>query len=143
MAEEPEVAEVKNTVTIEDSGPCKKKVTIEIPQESIKKALDERYGELRKDADVPGFRKGRAPIRLLEKRFGSEVSEQIKLKLLVDASDSALKDNELNTLGEPDFDHEKVELPDEGPMKFDFEVEVRPQFELPELEGIKVEKSQI
>ncbi|MHC5059836.1 MAG: trigger factor [Planctomycetota bacterium] len=143
MAEEPEVAEVKNVVKIEDSGPCKKKVTVEIPQESIKKALEERYGELRKDAAVPGFRKGRAPIRLLEKRFGSEVSEQVKLKLLVDASDSALKDNELDTLREPDFDHEKVELPDDGPMTFDFEVEVRPEFELPELEGIKVEKSKI
>ncbi len=143
MAEEPEVAEVKNVVTIEDSGPCKKKVIVEIPAETIKTALNERYGELRRDSVVPGFRKGRAPVRLLEKRFGSEVSEQIKLKLLVDASDSALKDNELNTLGEPDFDHEKIELPDEGPMKFDFEVEVRPEFDLPELEGIAIEKPKI
>ncbi len=143
MAEEPEVAEVKNVVTIEDSGPCKKKVVVEIPAETIKSALDERYGELRRDAEVPGFRKGRAPVRLLEKRFGSEVSEQIKLKLLVDASDSALKDNELNTLGKPDFDHDKIELPDEGPLKFDFEVEVRPEFDLPELEGIAVEKPKI
>jgi len=143
MAEENETAvseEVKNVVTIEDSGPCKKKVTVEIPAETIKKSLDERYGELRRDAVVPGFRKGRAPVRLLEKRFGSEVSEQIKLKLLADASEAALKDNELNTLGEPYLDYEEVELPEEGPMKFDFEVEVRPEFDLPELEGIAVEK---
>jgi len=143
MAEENEAVvseEVKNVVTIEDSGPCKKKVTVEIPAETIKKSLDERYGELRRDAVVPGFRKGRAPIRLLEKRFGSEVSEQIKLKLLADASEAALKDNELNTLGEPDIDYEEVELPEEGPMKFEFKVEVRPEFDLPELEGIAVEK---
>jgi len=145
MADEKETAvneEIKDIVTIEESGPCKKKVSVEIPAEKIKKALDEKYGELRKDAVVPGFRKGRAPIRLLEKRFGSEVSEQIKLKLLVDASESAVKDKELNTLGEPDFDHEKIDLPEEGPMKFEFEVEVRPQFDLPELEGISVEKPQ-
>ncbi len=143
MAEENEAVvseEVKNVVTIEESGPCKKKVTVEIPAETIKKSLDERYGELRRDAEVPGFRKGRAPIRLLEKRFGSEVSEQIKLKLLADASEAALKDNELNILGEPDIDYEEVELPEDGPMKFDFEVEVRPEFDLPELEGIAVEK---
>jgi len=143
MAEENETAvseEVKNVVTIEDSGPCKKKVIVEIPAETIKSALDERYGQLRKDAVVPGFRKGRAPLRLLEKRFGKEVTEQIKLKLLVDASEAAVKDNELNILGEPDFDHEKIELPEEGPMKFEFEVEVRPQFDLPELERIAVEK---
>jgi trigger factor len=90
---------------------------------------------------VPGFRKGRAPIRLLEKRFGKEVTEQIKLKLLVDASEAAVKDSELDILGEPDFDHEKVEMPDEGAMKFEFEVEVRPEFDLPELEGIAIEKA--
>jgi len=143
MAEENESAvseEIKDIVTIEESGPCKKKVSVEIPAEKIKKALDEKYGDLRKEAQVPGFRKGRAPVRLLEKRFGKEVSEQIKLKLLVDASESAVKDNELNILGEPDFDHEKIELPEEGAMKFEFEVEVRPQFDLPELEGIAVQK---
>ncbi|RKY06784.1 MAG: trigger factor [Planctomycetota bacterium] len=143
MAEDKESAvseEIKDIVTIEESGPCKKKVSVEIPAEKIKKALDERYGELRKDAVVPGFRKGRAPMRLLEKRFGKEVSEQIKLKLLADASEAAVKDSELDILGEPDIDHEQIELPEEGPMKFEFEVEVRPQFDLPELEGIAVQK---
>ncbi|HIJ67767.1 MAG TPA: trigger factor [Planctomycetes bacterium] len=143
MAEEKETAvtdEIKDVVTIEESGPCKKKVSVEIPGEKIKKALDEKYGELRKEVEMPGFRKGRAPLRLLEKRFGKEVSEQIKLKLLVDASESAVKDNELDILGEVDFDPEGIELPEEGAMKFEFEVEVRPEFELPELEGISVEK---
>lgn len=140
MAEETEATEVKNVVTIEDSGTCKKKVSIEIPEETIRKALDERYHELQREAVVPGFRKGRAPARLLEKRFGSDVSEEIKLKLLADASEAALADNELDTLGEPDIGHENIELPKDGPMKFDFEVEVRPQFDLPELEGIAVEK---
>ena len=65
--------------------------------------------DLGKEAVVPGFRKGRAPRRLLEKRFGKETSEQVKLKLLTDASDSAVKDNELDILGEPDIDYEKVE----------------------------------
>jgi trigger factor len=140
MAEEQQATELKNTVTIEEAGPCKKRVSVEIPQETIKKAADEQYETLRKEALVPGFRKGRAPRRLLEKRFGKETSEQIKLKLLADASDSAIKDNKLDTLREPDIDFEKVALPDSGPLKFDFEVEVRPEFELPELKGIAVEK---
>jgi trigger factor len=133
----------KNTVTIEDAGPCKKKVIIEIPEESIKTATDEQYETLRKDALVPGFRKGRAPRRLLEKRFGKETSEQIKLKLLADASDYALKNKELDALRDPDIDYEKIELPEEGPMKFDFEIEVRPEFDLPNLEAIPVTKSKL
>jgi trigger factor len=140
MAEEQQATELKNTVTIEEAGPCKKRVSVEISEEMIKKAADEQYETLRKEALVPGFRKGRAPRRLLEKRFGKETSEQIKLKLLADASDSAIKDNKLDTLREPDIDFEKVALPDSGPLKFDFEVEVRPEFELPELKGIAVEK---
>ena len=141
--EEKQPAELKNTVKIEDAGPCKKKIVIEVPEEKIKSATDEQYETLRKEALVPGFRKGRVPRRLLEKRFGKETSEQIKLKLLADASDSALKDNELDILRDPDIDFEKVELPASGPLKFDFEVEVRPEFDLPKLEGIPVEKQKL
>jgi len=74
-ADDEQSTTAKNTVTIEDSGPCKKKIAIEIPEETIKKAVDEQYNELRRDALVPGFRKGRAPRRLLEKRFGKETTE--------------------------------------------------------------------
>ncbi len=141
--EEQESTALKNTVTIEEAGPCKKKVIVEIPEESIKNTTDEQYKTLSKDAMVPGFRKGRAPRRLLEKRFGKEITEKVKLKLLADASDSAIKDNELNTLREPDIDFENIELPDTGTLKFDFEVEVRPDFDLPELDGIPVEKRKL
>ncbi|MFH1718028.1 MAG: trigger factor [Planctomycetota bacterium] len=130
-----------NTVTIEDAGPCRKKVIIEIPEEAIKNATDKRYETLRKEAAVPGFRKGRAPRRLIEKRFSKEATEQVKLQLLADASDSAVKDNELQTLGEPDVNFEEIKLPEAGPLTFDFEVEVRPEFSLPSLEGIPVTRT--
>lgn len=144
MAEEQQETTIpKNTVTIEEIGPCKKKITVEVPEETIKNATDEQYESLRKEAIIPGFRKGRAPRRLLEKKFGKETTEQIKLKLLADASESATKDNELNVLGEPNIDFEKIELPAEGPLKFDFEVEVKPEFELPQLEGIPISKTKM
>ena len=122
--------EIKNIVNIEDSGPCKKKISVEIPEEKVQKMLKEDYEDLRRDAVIPGFRKGRAPLRLLEKKFGDDVSNQVKAKLLADASDSAVKDNDLDLLGDPDIDYENIELPESGPMKFEFEVEVRPDFEL-------------
>jgi len=140
---EEETPEPKDIVTIEEAGPCKKKVTIEIVQEKIKKAIDEQYDELGKEALVPGFRKGRAPRRLLEKRFGKETTEQIKLTLLSDASKSAIEENKLQTLGEPDIDVENIEMPDEGSLIFDFEVEVRPEFDLPQLEGIPVTRTKL
>ncbi len=138
-----EPPELKNTVTIENAGPCRKKIIIEVPAAKIKKVTDEQYETLRKEALVPGFRKGRAPRRLLERRFGKEASEQVKLKLLAGASEAAVKDSQMQSIGEPDIDVEKIELPAEGPLTFDFEVEVRPEFELPELEGIPVTRTNL
>jgi len=135
--------EVKNTVTITDSGPCKKKIEIEIPESKIRDILDKKYKDLKRDAVLPGFRKGRAPMRLLEKRFAMDISKQAKLELMVEAADAAIKEAKLDTLGDPDIDHEKVELPASGPMKFEFEVEVRPEFELPELDGIAIQKPKV
>ena len=114
-----------------------------MPPEKISKALDEQYEDLRKNALVPGFRKGRAPRRLLEKRFGKESTEQVKLKLLIDASDKAMKDNNIEAIGEPILDHDKIELPEKGSLKFEFEIETRPEFKLPELQGLPVEKPKL
>ncbi len=133
--------EIKNIVTVEEAGPCKKKLIVEIPEQAILKATDEQYRTLGKDAEVPGFRKGRAPRRLLEKRFGKEISQQTKLKLLADACDAAIKENKIDILRDPDIDHEKIKLPETGALKFEFEVEVRPDFDLPELENIPVNKT--
>ncbi len=138
-----ETPEIPNIVTIEDAGPCKKKVLVEIPAEKIVKATDAQFKELRKDATIPGFRKGRAPRRLLEKRYGKEASDAIKAKLLADASQAAVTDNKLNILGEPNINFEEIKLPEEGSLKFDFVVEVRPEFELPSLEGVPVTKTKL
>lgn len=141
MAQEQESNVPQNIVTVEEIGPCKKKISIEIPAEAVKKVVDDQYNDLRKEAVLPGFRKGRAPRRLLEKRFGKETTEQVKLTLLAESSDAAMKDNEIAVLGEPNIKVEEIEMPTDGPLKYDFEVEVWPEFDLPELEGIAVTKT--
>jgi trigger factor len=133
----------KNTVAVEDVGPCKKKVSVEIPEETIKEMADEQYRELRREAVLPGFRKGRAPRRLLEKRFGKETKDSVKLKLLAEASEAAMKSQKLDVLTDPEIDYEHIELPETGPMKFSFEIEIRPEFELPALEGISVTRPKL
>ncbi|MHC4757247.1 MAG: trigger factor [Planctomycetota bacterium] len=143
MAEKEQQAAEKNEVKIEDIGPCKKKISVEIPEETIKQQADRQFDELARDAEVPGFRKGRAPRRLLEKRFGKETSEQIKLKLIAEASSTAIEENNLDILRDPDIDYENIDLPETGIFTFEFEVEVRPEFDLPSLEGIPVDKPKL
>ncbi|MBN1766279.1 MAG: trigger factor [Sedimentisphaerales bacterium] len=128
------------TVNIEDSGPWKKKISVQIPREEINKELDNQYGELVQTAEVPGFRKGHAPRKLVEKRFGTEVTDQVKLRLLAQAFEQIEAEHKFDVLGEPDFDPDKVELPEDGDLTYEYEIEVRPEFETPVLEGIKIEK---
>jgi trigger factor len=126
-------------VDVEDAGVCKKKLTVTVPREAIEKKLDERFTELEEDAQVPGFRPGHAPRRLIEKRFRRAVTDEVRIQLLSEGLQEALQGEELQVIGEPDLDPDDVELPDEGDMSFSVELEVRPEFELPDYEGIRVE----
>lgn len=137
---EPEDNLPPNDVNIEDAGTLRKKVSVKIPRERIDAKLDEMFGELSVSAQVPGFRIGRAPRRLLEKRFGQEVGEDVRNALIGESLGSALDDADLKTMGEPDLNLDDIELPDSGPLEFSFEVEVEPEFDLPETKGIEVNR---
>lgn len=131
----------ENQVNVEDAGTLKKKLTVTIHTERIDAKRDEMFGELSNTAQVPGFRIGRAPRRLLEKRFGKEVAQDVRNALIAESISDALEKSELKTIGEPDLDLEKIELPEEGNLEFNFEVEVKPEFDLPDLKGIQIEKT--
>jgi len=127
-------------VTVEDAGPARKKLTIEVPESRVKEKFNSDFSELQQEAQVPGFRKGKAPTRLLERRFGEALRKQVKGELLNEAFSQAIEDEGLEVLGEPDIDVDAIELPESGPLSFTCEVEVRPQFELPDFSEIEVTK---
>jgi len=137
----PEKLEQK--VTVEDLGPARKKLIIEVPQERIAAAIETSFGKLKSDAAIPGFRRGRVPQRLLERRFGQSVRDDIRGQIVSESYHQALEDNEIRVLGEPDVDMEKIELPESGPLKFEVEVEVAPKVELPDLDNIPVGKTPV
>ena len=129
-----------NKVDVEDAGKLRKKVTVTIPQASIDAKRDEMYGELGESAQVPGFRIGHAPRRLIEKRFGREVDDDVRNALIGQSLGHAIETTDLNVLGEPDLELDDIELPETGDMEYSFEVEVAPEFELPTLKGVAVDK---
>ena len=138
---EPEDNLPRVEVTAEDLGALRKKLVITVPAERIEAKRDESIQQLRTTVQVPGFRIGRAPRRLIEKRYGTELAEDLKSAMVAQGYSQAIEQLELKVLGEPEMTPAKlksIELPDNGPMTFDVEVEVQPQFELPELENIPV-----
>ena len=129
------------TVTIEPAGPARKKLRIEIPPERIAAKLGENFQSLQDEAAIPGFRQGKAPMRLVERRFGSDVRKEVRSQLLGESFSQAVEDNKLRVIGDPDMkDLEELELPDTGPLSFEVEIEVVPDFELPDLSDIEVKK---
>src|SRR5438105_5858422 len=78
-------------ITVADAGVLRKSLTVSVPPDRIQEERDKQYSDLINDAIVPGFRKGRAPRRLLEKRFGSEVGDQVLTKLVSSAYMAAIE----------------------------------------------------
>jgi trigger factor len=132
-------------IKIEDAGPATKKVSVEIPEYRIKTKLTEQFKELRRDAAIPGFRPGHAPAKLIEKRFGDDVKDQVRRSLISESYAQAVEKNNLQVLGEPQFENEASvsQLPDSGGLTYTFEIEVQPDITLPSLTGIPVKKPKI
>lgn len=129
-------------VKIEDAGPACKAMTIVVPADRIKEKVEEGYGTLQSDAVLPGFRRGRAPRRLLEKRFASSIRDDVKNQLISESYSYAIEKNGLDVLGDPEVDGiEGLELPDEGDMSFTVKVEVTPDVELPAFDTLEINKT--
>lgn len=131
-------------VKVEEAGPATKTISVEIPAEQISAKLEENFKELRSKAQIPGFRPGHAPRKLVERKFSKDIREDVKRQLISESYQQAIENNKLAVIGDPEFaDAEKIELPESGALNFSFTVEVAPDFTLPELTSIPVKKPKI
>lgn len=130
-----------NKVQVTDAGPSRKRISIEIPAETVTEKLAESFETLAVEAAVPGFRKGRVPRSLVERKFGATVRQEAKNQLIASAYSRAVEEHGLKVLGDPSSEEVlKAELVSGQPFAFEVEVEVLPEFELPALEGIRIMK---
>src|SRR5271169_273742 len=138
------VQESPYQIKIEDAGPATKKISVEVPQEVIASKLAEQFKQLRREAAVPGFRPGHAPQKLIEKRFHSDVRDQVRRTLISESYEQAISKNSLTVIGEPQFDNpDEIKLPESGNLVYSFEVEVQPDINLPPLTGLSVKKPKV
>jgi trigger factor len=122
---------------VEELSPTRVKLTIEVPFEELKSSLDKAYREVAKQVRVPGFRPGRVPPRIIDQRFGrGVVLEQAVNDAVPQLYGQALQENEVFALGQPEL--EITKLDDGKELAFTAEVDVRPKFDLPDLDGLPV-----
>jgi trigger factor len=139
-AVEEETPPLQLTVEVKKPSACERHVTVTIPRDDIDRYFDKAYGEMMPTAAVPGFRIGRAPRKIVEHRFKEQVTDQVKSSLLMDSLEQISEDKTFTAISEPNFDLEAVEVPSDGPMTFEFTIEVRPEFDLPEWRGLKLKR---
>ncbi len=127
-------------VDIASPSACERHVTVTVSRADIDRYFDDAYSNMMSEAVVPGFRAGRAPRKLVEQRFKKEASEQVKSSLLMDSLSQISEESDFAAISEPDLNLDAIEVPDTGPMTFEFDIEVRPEFDLPKWKGLKIDR---
>lgn len=138
--QEAEAKKLDLDVKIEERSACERHITVSIPREDIDRYYDKEFSELVKSAQVPGFRPGRAPRKLIETRFRKDVAVRVKNELLADSIAQLSEKEDLAVISEPSIDLDAIEIPAEGPMTFEFDLEVRPEFDVPRWKGLRIER---
>jgi len=126
-------------VTVEDVSSVKKILHIEVPEKIVIRELDNAYKNLKKTAKIKGFRPGKAPRSVLERLYKKDVHGDVSSKLLQDSFIEALKETELNIIGNPQI--EPPQLDEKGPYKYDATVEVKPEINDIDFKGLALKKS--
>src|ERR1700686_5700352 len=105
-------------LTIEENSALRRKLTIEVEPDEIKRELDKTYNELRRGVVLKGFRPGHAPRNLLERFFGDQVRGEVVQKLVEEYTKKALEEHDLKPLVAPEIVTEQTDLKKALALKF-------------------------
>lgn len=125
---------------VETLNPTRVKLTVEVPFEELKPSLDSAYRAIASQVQVPGFRRGKVPNRIIDQRFGrGAVVQEAVNEALPRFYGEAVEANKVRPIGQPDVDVTEVPAEEGQELKFTVEVDVRPEVTLPDLTGIRIE----
>jgi len=128
----------KLKIELEEIESCVKKISVEVPLERINKEKEAIFAQLAKDVSIPGFRKGRVPHKILEKRYSKSVLDDAAQRLIQTSYQEAIETNMLQPVGDPMVDDIRIE--ENEPLSFTATVEVQPKIELADFTGHKMER---
>ncbi|MFO0804895.1 MAG: trigger factor [Gemmataceae bacterium] len=129
-------------VEIRDAGPCKKHIKVTVKRPQIDERFDEEFTKITQSEQptVRGFRPGKAPRKMIEKRFYDSVAEDVKTQVLMASLEQLAEEQSISPLSPPDLNPSAISIPKEGPFIYEFDIEVRPEFDLPSYKGLKLRR---
>ncbi len=123
---------------VETLSPTRVRLTVEVPFAELEDSMDAAYQRIAKSVNIPGFRKGKVPARIIEQRFGrGAVIEEAVNEAIPKAYDEAVRESKIVPVGRPEVD--VTEVADGDKVSFTAEVDIRPEFELPAFDSLSVE----
>ena len=129
-------------ITVTETAPCTKRIALKVPAAEVDARLELALSTVLADAAVPGFRKGKAPRALVEKRVGGSILNETRGQLMSEAYSKAVEEHKLRPISDPrPVDGDAIpELARGKDFSFAVEIEVAPDFEIPEFTGFEVKK---
>jgi trigger factor len=121
---------------VETLSPTRAKLTVEVPFEELKPSLDAAYKKIAQQINIPGFRKGKVPPMVIDRQVGrGAVLDEAVNEVLPQKYFAALEENSLTPLAQPEIEVTKLE--DNETLEFTAEVDVRPEIDVPDYDGLE------
>ena len=128
-------------ISVRNLEPTKVKLTVTVEPEELNPYLDAARKEIAKQVNVPGFRKGHVPGKIIDQRIGfAAVAGEAVNDAVPELYSKALEEKKIRPMAQPEFDVQDVpqSANDETKLKFTATVERRPDIELPEIDGLEI-----
>ncbi len=126
-------------VQVETVDAVHRRLVIEIPADAVTQEIDQAFGEFRRSANVPGFRRGKVPRRVLERMAGDRLRAEVLERLVQDSYLEALRDENIEPVSHPEITTESAAQSGE-PLRYSATVEVKPEVSVGRYDGIAVER---
>src|SRR5438270_11226616 len=116
---------------------CRRELELEIPAEEVSKKIESVAKEFARLATIPGFRRGKAPISLIKRRFADDIKGEVLQTLVPERVEKAVQEEKMSPVSQPKVDN--LEFNEGQPLKFRAVFEVLPEFELGAYKGLEIE----
>lgn len=129
--------------TIENVSSLERRLNVEVPAETVTGAFNRIFKSLQKDANIKGFRQGKAPLATIKSVYGDRVKQDVLQEVLQNAFFQAIQENKVNPVSSPEFEFAVDELEEGKTFQFTANFEIRPEVNLKNYEGLTVEKEKL
>lgn len=128
-------------ISTENVAPCQVKINIEVPQSEVKATYDQISGQVLKQAQLPGFRPGKAPKALVLKTFNERIMQEVSERVISGSYSKAFQEAGLEPAGYPTLDAGDIDINTD--YSFSLKVETEPSFEVPDYKTLNLSRAEV